>query len=299
MTVEQGITDQFRPVQGHESVVSTNVPPELFEFLEDGTPVIHPMGVEIVEQLAQPTRQTEDGADVYEFTFNRSVSDEAGEETIEPSVELTVIVEPNGDRRFRTGGDGRSNLVQLPTVDRDPAIRKMMERLGYQFDGDAIYQPSPYTFQRYCEQEGIAVEILPDVSKIEEAQYNDGYRRGVYIIGALDGFYSHDIQDDHVTALLLGEPELQTAIQEGVRSIDCSCEDIDAFTASYRKAISPLALRMDGHTWLMIMHNVAARIGISEAKIDHLLRIGLQRAEEFDLILTDLPLPPEEPAEAA
>lgn len=217
-----------------------------------------------------------------------------------PTDRLIIVSTPDGSTRY-TMTRNRYNTLQDPDLDilEDPAGQKFLERLGYIFVNGQAYAPSPETFKAFCAKQGIEVEIFPDRSKLKAPEYLEAFAQGRYPVGALDSYYSHDIQDDHITALLIGGPDLQNAIKEALQlsladpstEVDDLTLSIDSFTNAFRSVVLPYGTLGEAYgkeSGRRTLKKEAGRVGIAPDKIDQLVAIAQQRARQFGLTPKDL-----------
>lgn len=198
------------------------------------------------------------------------------------------------------GGDRHrfSQALELDII-QEPGGRSFLEAIGYIFVNDQVYAPTPETFKLFCAQQGIQVEIHKDKSHLKADEYLKAYREGRYPVGALDYFYSHDIQDDHITALIVGGQELQqaiarsieTSLASGIMSAEDLTSLIDSFTASFRSVILPHGTLGEAYGKEQGRHTLQKyvdSIGISPETMDKLIATAQQRAQTFGLTPKEL-----------
>ncbi len=267
---------------------------------------IRPYALDNPDNLGDPKVSLQDGSQIYHYDFFTDKTDEwtvaeeldpEGSPVIDPTPEgrLIIVSTPDGSTRYAMTQDyyGTTQSLELGILE-EPGGQKFLERLGYIFVNGQVYAPSPATFKAFCGQQGVDVEIFPDKSELKAEEYLKAYSEGKYPIGALDSYYSHDIQDDHITALLVGGPELQRSIQDAVifklKHPGTVKEDLtqymDEFTNTFRSVILPhgsLGAAYGKESGRRTIKDYGEKIGISPEEIDKLIAIAQQRARDFGL----------------
>ncbi len=282
---------------------------------------ICPAAMDSLSSLGEPKVSLPNGSSIYYWDAWResSPADEFSQQPLgingnpeldtTPNFRLIVARSPNGDTRYTVQGgsnDVLTNHGSVPSeflqglrlgVLKDPQGQDFLNQLGYLFVNGQTYAPSPETFKRFCANQGISVEIYSDRSRLGHEEYLGAFRRGAYPIGALDNFYSHDIQDDHITALLIGGPGLQGAIAESLNKASevdpyNLAATLDIFTAAFRSVLLPNgSLQGDnfGKTnGRSTLKNIASTLGIDPDKVDELISTAQARIVNFGLTPSDI-----------
>ena len=129
---------------------------------------------------------------------------------------------------------------------------ELMRLLGYELKGDKgaeeiVGIPTPDTVKNAVALLGIDIEFHSDQVYIPGSEYVKAYAEGKYPVSTRH--YQHDIEDDHLTAMVLGGEPLrealmlaaQTALQKGGESADDAAINIDTFTAVLRSVVTTAA----------------------------------------------------------
>ena len=108
--------------------------------------------------------------------------------------------------------------------------------------------PTPETVKSACSLVGVDVRLMPEFKTIPGEDYLGAFAAEQYPVATADeNSYAHDIEDDHITAMVLGgEPlkkALATAAKEALSTGDQNMikkrtYEIDNFTATLRGVVS-------------------------------------------------------------
>ncbi len=222
----------------------------------------------------------------------------AGDDQVEPYVPARSIVMRHGPKGLVVDSESFT-----PTFDGDSAgwtllagneSKGLLQSLGYEFASDesGLYisgVPTPETFRTAAAEHGIEVVFFEE-KDIRSPEYLATIAGGKYPVSY--DYFDHDIGDDHITAFLLGGTPLKESLQrvaKGALQLNRAEQDrvtaeIDNFTALYRGAIN-LAVDNDitgskkYHEWV---HQSGTRLGLTEAEIEEMLRVGAINAKQFE-----------------
>jgi hypothetical protein len=300
-----------------EGVIVSEIPKALVHEEGNGRQrSICPASFDKIENIGEPKISLKDGSKIFYYDIFGQKHDEFEENPTEdaegnpivdpvPETRLILVKTEDGVRYIiaephynpmASHSDDRNRFTQFMDlgISQEPGGKEFLETIGYIFVNDQVYAPSPETLKAFCAKHGIEVEIHKDKSKLEHPEYLKAYRAGKYPIGALDKFYSHDIQDDHITALIIGGAELQKTIATSVENLlrlqkftpkDLSSL-LDAFTATFRSVILPYGTEGEaygkegGRTTLKFYGD---KLNIQPEVMDELILIAQQRAIGFGM----------------
>ena len=178
-------------------------------------------------------------------------------------------------------------------------VEDLMSDLGYVFvEDDAGNKmlagiPTPETVKEAALKLGVEIEYCDGDPYIDGNVYLGAYRDGKY--PASYGHYKHDIEDDHITALVLGGEQLKDALAGAAgRALDNGDEqvikdaarDIDAFTATLRSVVAPGILLGEAYgetKGRATLVRIGAGIGIDQENVDQILKTAQESAEEYGM----------------
>lgn len=186
--------------------------------------------------------------------------------------------------------------------------RPLLEQAGFVFLDDDTLIPTPLTVQKKMREKGVEVELMENTGHIPSAEYVHSYRQGKYPIATgEESYYQHDIEDDHITGIVLGGPELMQAISVALETvitqdgtplvsdeiIGKTANGIDRFTSALRAATAPFidvpndfmyspeqarkTLREFGHA-----------IDLTPDTVDSLLAIAQKRADSLGVQVREI-----------
>jgi hypothetical protein len=207
-----------------------------------------------------------------------------------------TVVEPDGSAMPEGSQDHYRISRDLSlSILNEPGGQRFLENLGYLFINNQIYAPTPETFKAFCAKHGVDVEIHRSKTRLKYPEYLKAYIEKKYPIGALDSnSYSHDIQDDHITAIIIGGPELQKTISKSIRCIleagtqspENLCINLDSFTAHFRVILLNDISKNQKYgkeKGRQTLYEVANLLQISPERVDELISIAQQRSINFGL----------------
>lgn len=277
---------------------------------------VKPSSLDSEKSLGDPKITLKDGSEIFYYDVHRVIEEDIPQQedlSHRDEKDLTpnrfIVVKTSTGIRFLVNSDNRGHIAPdlntyrsetMDTPEQSP-MTVFMERLGYMFVNNHVYAPSPQTFKKYLEQEGIKVEFFEDEDEISAEEFVDAYARGSYPVGAKEmNYYRHDISDDHVVALMLGGEELQRTLAHYVKlardkgeiSLGDLTNEIDNFTSIFKFAVLPPSASASDYPGysLSSLHAKNVRNGlkgfslsIPDEKIDDLIAIAQQRAHDFGL----------------
>lgn len=135
-----------------------------------------------------------------------------------------------------------------------PDTSELMTALGYVIArNEAGYDtiaavPTPETVKKAAADHGVQVEFFPEHGYVPGSKYLTAFKEGKYPASSGKSVqYKHDIEDDHLTAMVLGGEPLKEALSVAATAaletndgstIDTMSQSIDIFTATLRAVIS-------------------------------------------------------------
>lgn len=202
---------------------------------------------------------------------------------------------------FRPGND-------LWTV--QPDTERLMEVLGYTVDkanpsseGYTITGvPTPETVKTAVGKVGVEIDFYQgDGYYIPGDRYLAAYAEGKYPVSIYDEkSYKHDIEDDHLTAMVLGGEPLKEALKGVAKealggdkeTIDHTAQYIDSFTATLRAVIAPhgelLGEAYGENKGRETLIEAGAEIGLTKEEVEEILTTGQATAERLSIQFTNL-----------
>jgi hypothetical protein len=131
-----------------------------------------------------------------------------------------------------------------------PGTETLMTDLGYVIGEVGIVAiPTPETIVAAAALLGVEVKLFPEHEYIPGRLYLEAFAEGKQPVSTgASTTYKHDIEDDHMTAAVLGGEELKAALQEAAQLAlahndpdvdDRVSQSVDAFTATLRAVIAP------------------------------------------------------------
>ncbi len=144
----------------------------------------------------------------------------------------------------------RESLGERWSIEPDAA--ELMQTLGYEVvqteHGPRISgAPTPETVKAAAGLAGVDIRFFDDVETIQGSDYLQTIAEGQYPASTKSEImYKHDIEDDHLTTMVLGGEPLkqalvvvaQNALEKGGDLVDDTAMGIDTFTATIRGVIS-------------------------------------------------------------
>lgn len=136
----------------------------------------------------------------------------------------------------------------------EPGTSELMTALGYVvakngggYDTIAAV-PTPETVKKAAAEQGVEIEFFPEHGYIPGSKYLTAFKEGKYPASSGKSVqYKHDIEDDHLTAMVLGGEPLKEALSTAATAaletnddstINTISQSIDTFTATLRAVIA-------------------------------------------------------------
>ncbi len=217
---------------------------------------------------------------------------------------------------------GRAVMAESLSPSNDKNVSKdasqILENLGFVFasheDGrlSIAAVPTPETFKSAALGAGLDVELLPGTAAIPGKEYLQYYANGKYPVAtASEFYYTHDVGEDHVPAMVLGGPALAEALASATSlflteidsqqaesgesleaQIDRFALNIDQFTGIMSGVLIQSALKLGdvycGSKGMQYYLASAAAVGITADKATAILAQAQQRANDFGIKAKDL-----------
>jgi hypothetical protein len=204
--------------------------------------------------------------------------------------------------RGKTVNTGASNLPW--TLQEGTA--ELMRVLGYVVEEKngverIVAFPTPETVKSAAQLVGVDIEFFPDDEFIPGAKYLGAYADGKYPVSTKEiDMYKHDIEDDHLTAMVLGGEPLKNALAEvatqalhqGAEAIDGTARRIDVFTATLRAVIRGHG-NLQGEAYgaeqgRKTLHEEGTKMGLNHEVVETILTQAQEIARQLDLEPTKL-----------
>jgi hypothetical protein len=280
-----------RDIKIGENLYHTNLPEEL-DLFED----------KVSRPLQHPLRPTElDKLPVGSFFLSRQeeMEDDLGiKSTRESQRRITVFNTEHGKAIDASSFTGEWSIGR--------GMGKLMSAMGYVVKEDNGQEtitaiPTPDTLKAATHDLGVEVEYIPDEGTISGRKYLGVYAQGKYPIStATESDYSHDSEDDHLTAMILGGDPLKIALKDV--AIDALSKDdevvriktmlTDRFTATLRAVVAAhhellgeAYGREQGRRTLLTL---GKDLGLTDEVTGKILSTAQENARKFGLEPTEL-----------
>lgn len=283
-SIEQGLV----ALQLGENIFETNLPADTDPFDPDADPRYSSLSPAKLDEL-EPGQYWVRGADK-----SKQVLPGSG---VSNQIEVPIkIVGNDGSKAIDTAFHPNLNILHGQNA------VPLMEAIGFIFDKTAdsgisklVAIPTPETLKAKCEAFGVAVELLPDFSQIPPSEYLRVFSTGKYPVATRgEGYYKHDIEDDHITGLLLGGEVLQNALALAAtkamesgddKFIGDVVESIDRFTQTLRGVIADAPTTTDTAYGEQLgrstLREYGLKAGIPAEDVESILKIAQERAALF------------------
>lgn len=247
----------------------------------------------------------------YTVTGQKDVSDGFGGEQIRDISRTISIVPVESGKAVTIESLGDRVLWPLQVGTGD-----LLNDMGYVVDDvegeqTLVAVPTPETAQAAVKKLGVDLEYLEtdEEGYIDGKSYLTSYAAGKY--PASKKHYQHDVEDDHLTAMVLGgdllRDTLQTAARESLvdgdqiafnedgvtkTKIDLAASRLDDFTATLRGVIAPhrelAGEQFSAHNGRRTLRNAGAALNIDAETVDAILATTLASAKKYHLPITDV-----------
>lgn len=259
--------------------VRSNLPPGLlpFEPTPDGKQAKHPFSRELLPSAIDSlpngtfTIASPHSDDPY---YNRSIT----------------VIEDEGGKYF-------SPFIQPGLFYQNRNSIPLMKNLGYKYEGIGLstklsYIPTPATLKARSAELGVDVELFPDQGHIDDTTYLTTFAAGKYPVatGTAKDFI-HDIQDDHLPAMVLGGEPLKLALMdaanhalEGDADKSQQTNGIDKFTAHLRGTVSPTINESPDLAYNeTTLQELGRAIGLTNETVTNILETARVNAVKFEM----------------
>lgn len=234
----------------------------------------------------------------------------------EPSdIDFTSAPPINNETKIIQNENGRfidiESLEKVPLV--TPNMSVLMDKMGYLFEerinsyNDEPFQalvaiPSPETIKKSCAEMGVEIELFNGMGLISPHEYVQSYSEGKYPVATgNETYYAHDIQDDHLTGVILGGVELRDALAEVSKGVletenDEAIGDlagrIDTFTTVLRSVVAP-SISTAGEAYgerlgRRTLYQEGERLGFSHDTVEVILSTAQKNATDLGIEITHL-----------
>lgn len=147
--------------------------------------------------------------------------------------------------------------------------------------------PTPDTLYRSAQEFGVDIQFFtnPDTMYIKGPDYLKAFADKKYPVSF--GHYKHDIEDDHLTGVVLGGEPLKSALSEvataalagGDKAVRQTTDGIDIFTNMLRDLTLPRPNPFVSEDSLIKLGN---QMGIATDKIDTIIKTARDRATKLE-----------------
>jgi hypothetical protein len=293
-TSELPAAEELQPTMMYGSELFTNIPEgvRVFESTDH-----HPYSVPIIPAA---TDSLESGTYVLRSEDQRRPSEDDDLLLEEPiNKEITIFDTENGKA---IGVD-----VIRANIELSPEVTNIMKDLGFIFEqrindysgeqyDKLVAIPTPETIKKMSLALGVDVELFPEDSLISPQSYVRAFSEGKYpIASGSETYFIHDIQDDHITGVVLGGELLRDALVE-VSSAVLSTENeemighmagrIDVFTNTLRSVIADGGTLGEAYgieSGRGTLYKSGKKVGLSADTIESILLVAQERAKSFGI----------------
>lgn len=188
------------------------------------------------------------------------------------------------------------NFVSTGLFENLGSSLRLMEMLGYKFprDSSELQVPTPETLRARAAELGVDITLLPDEDHIDNVTYLQVFAAGSYPVATGDAeYYTHDTQDDHLTAVVLGAEPLRDALQGAAQFAlekDTDHQNryaagIDHFTAYLRGVVSPTYNSMPYPYTEKTLRTAGQEIGLTDEDVTDILETARANARSYGMEL--------------
>jgi hypothetical protein len=150
------------------------------------------------------------------------------------------IEDRNGDKVVSRYAFGDYESYQI-----EPVSHPILQRLGFHFEDNQTFVPTPETVKRRAAELDVDVELLPETTLIDPERYLRSYSEGRYPVAtASEEYYQHDISDDHITGVVYGGPVLRQELMNVLRPLF----DSEGHPQLSQETLGELAFHLDNFT---------------------------------------------------
>jgi len=206
------------------------------------------------------------------------------------------------ERKIIVSGNefGQTVDTQADTWDFVRGTERIREALGFKIkDGAVIGMPTPETVKAAAARQGVFVRLLADYGTIPPEDYLKSFAAGEYPIATMtEENYRHDIEDDHLTAIVLGGGPLRIGLQEAAvknllptGDVNGCTDGIDTYTGLLRLVVSPHPQRDSEHYGTLGRQSLIVlgeEIGISADTTNEIIKTAQENALHFGMKVREL-----------
>lgn len=284
-----------RPFELGDQTYQTNLPPEITMYTQEYA------DQDLEDAGLSPSELDSLPAGTYHTSGIKEVVDlDEGGVKQEPVVRKLEIVDTDAGKAV-TVESFSSNSWHL-----QPGTEKLMTALGYEISQQAGHTeiaaaPTPRTVEGAAAKLGVEIAFFPQHGFIPSKDYLGAFKDGKFPVAlGQEANYKHDIEDDHLTALVLGGQPLQKALSEAARhalsadeaTMNNTTRGIDEYTATLRAVIAPhfeltgaaFGAEAGRHT----LYDLGEQFGIPANVSEAVLATAQQNARAFDIPVSDL-----------
>ncbi|CAN5415103.1 hypothetical protein BH10PAT3_BH10PAT3_0230 [soil metagenome] len=182
----------------------------------------------------------------------------------------------------------------------NPTTENLMTQLGFLVDGKNIKAfPTPDTVVATAHNLGVEIQLIPEAGQLSSRDYLRVFADGKYPVStANETYYKHDIQDDHLPAVILGGMPLKVALQGVAKEAIASGDQekmndvtgaVDGFTARLRgvvyDGVGAAYGREMGRGTLI---KAGRALGLSDEVTQGILEHAQESAKGFGIEITEL-----------
>ncbi len=273
------VPPDLRVIELGRKQYKTNVPEDI-ELYDTGD-IIFPPRIHIAEL---------DKLTAGDFTLTGSIQyqDREGTHTQELIDKLTIYETPQGKAVSEAPLDGGTGWIMAQKS------APLMEALGFVVGDknghveEVKAVPTPLSLKAAAAKLGVDVIFFDKVVKINGTDYLKAYADKKYPVSF--GYYQHDVEDDHVTGVVLGGEPLKLALSnfatEALRQSDDKAISqgallIDVFTALLRNSMVSDSIAQDSRKGL---YRVGESMEMPREQIDGILTEAESRAKLFGIV---------------
>lgn len=172
---------------------------------------------------------------------------------------------------------------------------------GFDYGYRIVGVPTPETIKKAAAKLGVKIKLLTgrrgevEKGKLEYSDYLQAFAEGQYPVSVGEiGYYGHDIQDDHLSSMVLGGDPLKKALREAASSalksrdegkMKSATANIDRFTAALRRTLNENPEEPDFQ--LNEAYSSGRELGISDETIGNIMQTVRSKAKEFGMTVVE------------
>jgi hypothetical protein len=174
-------------------------------------------------------------------------------------------------------------------------------RGDFDINADVVAIPTPESVKKAASKLGVDIELFPDHAYIPGRQYLSTFSAGKYPVATgEEALYRHDIEDDHLTAVVLGGAPLKAGLKAAAEAalatnnddnIDTVSQSVDTFTATLRGVVASSSFQGSGYgkeEGRATLLQAGERCGMKPDLVENILKTAQTNAAQFGMSVQQL-----------